>query len=41
MPVVLTTQEERDVWMRAPWEDAKGLQRPLADGALVTIDRRT
>jgi len=37
MPVILTEPDEVEMWMSAPWDIAKELQRPLADGALEYV----
>lgn len=39
MPVILTTEEEREMWMTAPWAEARMLQAPLRDGTLRIVAR--
>ena len=37
MPVILTDPAEVEIWLRAPWEEARDLQRPLTDGLLTML----
>lgn len=39
MPVILTTPEECQAWMTAPWEAARVLQRSLPNGLLEIVAR--
>ncbi|MDB5422265.1 MAG: hypothetical protein JWR59_2212 [Brevundimonas sp.] len=38
MPVILTTEEEWDVWLRADWNEAKELLGALPDGMLAVVE---
>ena len=37
MPAILSTSEEIETWLTAPWPEACKLQRPLPDGALTLV----
>jgi hypothetical protein len=39
MPAILTTEEERELWLRAPWSEAFALQRLLPAGTLRVVLR--
>ena len=37
MPVLLLTEEDRELWMTAPWESARELQKAAPDGTLKIV----
>ncbi|MBO3760024.1 SOS response-associated peptidase family protein [Ciceribacter sp. L1K22] len=37
MPVILTSEEEIETWLTAPWPEAQRLQRPLPDYRLILL----
>ena len=37
MPAILTTPEEVDIWLTAPWYEARHMQRPPPANMLVVV----
>lgn len=40
MPAILKDEAEVEMWLTAPWSEAKALQRPLPDEDLVLLPRK-
>lgn len=40
LPVILSSEVEVERWLSAPWEEAKGLQRPMSDSDLILLPPR-
>lgn len=39
MPVILTTRDEVETWLTAPWSEARHMQRTAPDDALVIVEK--
>ncbi|WP_027165757.1 SOS response-associated peptidase [Mesorhizobium sp. WSM3224] len=39
MPVLLTTKDEVETWLTAPWSEARHMQRTAPDDALVIVEK--
>jgi putative SOS response-associated peptidase YedK len=39
MPVLLTSTDEMDIRLEAPWEIARELQRPLPEDQMLVVSR--
>ena len=39
MPVILRTPEEVEIWLTAPWSEAKRLQLTAPDDALMIVEK--
>jgi putative SOS response-associated peptidase YedK len=39
MPVILTTRDEVETWLTAPWSEARHMQHTAPDNAFVIVEK--